>query len=137
IGKTFDTRNGNPLSPGSISGVSWYQGAVTGSIGVVAYGSPGATLGFILVSGVAPYAFNAASAAIPVATGAQFVGLALYGGVFGSVGMRSASTNGQGFHGHVRNFFGGGYVVLSGQNAMVRVSGSVIVPVELMEFELE
>ncbi|MCZ6506625.1 MAG: hypothetical protein O7A04_01060, partial [Acidobacteria bacterium] len=83
-----------------------------------------------------PSTFNSLPVSVPV-TGAFFGGLAAQAGLFASVGMRSASTNGQGFHGRQRSFGGVVSNTLPGQNIMFRVSGDIIVPVELLEFEVE
>ena len=56
---------------------------------------------------------------------------------FGSLGLRSATTNAQGFHGIQRNFVGNVSNTLPCRNVMFRVSGNVIIPVELLEFEVE
>lgn len=76
-------------------------------------------------------------------TRARFVGVdglrsATGGGFSGvPVGGRSASYAGQGFHGVRRTPGGVPSVTLSGINAMVRASGNIVIPVELLEFEIE
>ncbi len=140
-GNNFDTRNGQPLSPGTITNISWYQGGVGLNIAYLL----GAPIGgpFTFISPVLVYTSNTffnipANIAAP---SPRFVGVAgiTYNQVnyFGSVGLRSASTNNQGFHGTQRAFTTGFTGSLPGQNAMVRVSGTIIVPVELMEFDVE
>ena len=140
VGNIFDTRNGSPLSPGSITGVSWYAGSSvfsfeplwlaatpSGSAGVIGYGFTGTTL-----------AFNAVSISAAAVTPPFFVGIDVGGaGSFGSVGLRSASTNAQGFHGARRSPGPGAPSLLPSQNTMLRVSGDIIVPVELLEFETD
>ncbi len=147
FGNRFDTRNGSPLSfPGTLTRVSWYQ-ATLGTLGPLAIGDL-APLGGPLslqftATGIVPNAFNSISVAWPVG-GPFFVGMLarVYAGgppngPFGSVGLRSASTNAQGFHGIQRSFNGAVSNTLPGQNVMVRVSGDIIIPVELLEFEVE
>jgi hypothetical protein len=138
-GNIFDTRNGVPLSPGTITGVSWYQGGLGnyGTRGLVDFGPPNGTITTQLsLTPPAPSTFNAIGAAVP-ANGPKFVGLALGFDAFGSVGARSASTNGQGFHAVQRNWYGNTGTALPGENIMIRISGTIIVPVELMEFDVE
>ena len=142
FGNLFDTRNGAPLSPGTITGVSWYQGAIGSPYAVVVNGAPGATLTYFFVTGVSTSnTFFNVPAAI-AAPSPRIVGLGLYNSFygaeyFGSMGLRSASTNNMGFHGIQRSFFPGDTNTLPGQNAMFRVSGTIIVPVELMEFDID
>jgi hypothetical protein len=66
-----------------------------------------------------------------------FAGFAVGNGSFGNIGLRSATTNGQIFHGVQRGFSPASSVPLAGQNAMVRIAGNVVIPVELLEFEVE
>jgi hypothetical protein len=65
--------------------------------------------------------------------GGVFVSSA-FGSSADSVGGRQASTNGQGFH--ATGWLGGGGT-FPNTNAMVRVTGSVSVPVELQTFDVE
>ncbi len=136
-GNLFDTRNGAPLSPGTLTRVSWYTGSI-GGFAPVWFASPGASATYLgCCSATAPSAFNSAPISVS-APGPFFLGLDVGGtGSFGSLGLRSASTNGQGFHGRQRPSYAGASNTLPGQNAMVRASGSIIVPVELMEFDIE
>ncbi len=137
-GNLFDTRNGVPLSPGTITGVSWYQGAETGyGYGLVDFGPAGGTITTQLaLTSPVPLAFNAITAAVAF-PGTKWVGLALGFDAFGSVGARSASTNSQAFHARQRNWYGDTSNSMPGQNIMLRVSGTLIVPVELMEFDVD
>jgi len=136
FGNLFDTQNGNPLSPGTITAVSWYQGAAPGTFVFVDFANAtGSITTQLSATGIAANAFNAITASVS-APGPKFVGVAMYQASFGSVGARSASTNGQGFHGVQRGFYP--YTnTLTGQNVMVRVAGTIVVPVELMEFDVE
>jgi hypothetical protein len=147
FGNRFDTSNGNPLSfPGTVTGVSWYQGLLGyyGPIAIAIAGPPATSLSLTAVAtSVAPNAFNSVGVSWPFG-GAFIAGLVNpaspaggAGGYFGSLGLRSASTNAQGFHGIQRNWSGAVSNALPGQNAMVRVSGNVVIPVELLEFEVE
>lgn len=144
FGNRFDTRNGAPLSPGTITQFSWYAGnpgTLVPSTQIAVFapvtGSVSAT---VFVFGVAPLAFNSAPVTLSF-SGSKFGGILARsygaGGVFGSVGARSASTNSQGFHGLQKDFYGMTTSLLPGQNIMFRVSGSLIVPVELQEFDID
>ncbi len=151
LGNLFDTRNGVPLSPGSISGVSWYQGRAVylgegkGSNPVLIAGFPtgtGSPFIYGITLGATEYAFNAVTFP-PYPAPTPFV-VAIFaesiegGPPFrGSIGLASGTTNGQGFHGLQRSFFGSYSGSVPSRNAIVRVTGSVIVPVELMEFDLD
>jgi hypothetical protein len=148
FGNRFDTRNGSPLSfPGTVTQVSWYQGNL-GNVGpgwgVVLAATVGAGLNHTVVAtGLAPNAFNAVGVSWTFAD-AFFAGLLnrVYTGgdpqgPFGSLGLRTETINAQGFHGVKRDIPGVVSTTLPGQNAMVRVSGNVVIPVELMEFGVE
>ena len=145
IGNQFDTRNGNPLMPGTISAVTVFPVAVGEDAILTVFGPPMGTvapiLGIVYPSGMVDSTFNMVPFTLPV--GSSFL-VGMYVGTFGSgpdsVGMRSATTGGQGFHGMQINFVdltsGTGFQTLSGQNAMVRVTGTVV-PVELQAFDVE
>lgn len=146
IGNQFNTRNGNPLIPGPLSFVTAFPIAVGGDIIVTIWGAPVGTQAPVIVTASGGGAVNSTFNAVPVSpsVGSSFLA-GQYIGTFGSgpdqVGMRSGSINGQGFHAMQINFVGGtaggtGFQTLPGLNAMVRASG-VIVPVELMSFDIE
>lgn len=134
-GNLFDTQNGTPLSSGAITGVSWYAPA-NGTFAIWAADPSGsATILTIVYAGIGG-TFNSVGVAYS-ASGPLFVGIdAGYSGSFGSVGLRSATVNGQGFHGQRRSAAPPSSS-LAGQNVMLRVSGSIVVPVELQEFDVE
>ena len=136
------------VSPGSVYFLSFYMANATLGGGLaVMWGPPtgggGApaiasfTVGTIPATGTNGVSFT------PVFVGSDFMaGIYVNSGQpsRGQVGLRSASTNGQGFHGMQISFGGGAganYASLAGQNAMVRAAGTIIVPVELMEFDVE
>ncbi len=143
FGNRFDTRNGVPLSPGTVTGVSFYAGnpGTLYPTHIAVFGRLGATLSnYAFVTGVAPLTFNAFPVSLSF-NSTLFAGILARtygnGGVFGSVGARSASTNGQGFHGVQRAFYPATTSSLTGTNIMLRLSGTLIVPVELQEFDVE
>lgn len=148
VGNRFSSRNGNPLSPGSFYFASAYMANATLGGGLfVLWGPPtgggGApAIASFTIGTIAP------TGTFGVTVTPIFVGSDFLAGVYvnsgqpsrGQVGLRSASTNGQGFHGMQISFGGGAganYASLGGQNAMVRAAGTFIVPVELMEFDVE
>ena len=147
VGNRFSSRNGNPLSPGSISFISVYVDLNVGGGGLFAFWGPPAGTGASYIAGAAlsglvNNTFNGFAVG-PVPVGSDFMG-ALYLNTGqpsrGQIGMRSATTNGQGFHAMQISFNGGAganYASIADSNAMARVTGSVIVPVELMEFDVE
>lgn len=145
VGNVFNTRNGNPLFPGPLSFVTVFPIAVGGDVIVTVWGPPAGPnaplLTYVTGSGAVNSTFNAVP--LTVSVGSSFLA-GQYIGTFGSgpdsVGIRSSSINGQGFHAMQINFVGGttgtGFQTITGQNAMVRASG-VVVPVELMHFDIE
>ncbi len=149
LGNFFDTQSGQPLSMGTVSAISWYQGPATGKgyVNLVIVPSTGATQMMVTVMGVTTFATNTVTLATPVTvTPPFFVGVnaVVPGGEgptsFTQVGFNSATTNGQGFHGSQRPFTVGaqfGRVPIPGQNISVRVSGNVAIPVELLEFDID
>jgi len=144
FGNLFNTRNGSPLSPGTVTFLSWYQGVVgTANLGLPVFGpATGGPTAYVFVGSPAPYAFNGVGVNWP-APGPFFAGMAEVTQQaccinIGNGGARSASYNGQGFHAQQRGFSGyASTVVLTGQNVMARATGSVIIPVELLEFEVD
>jgi hypothetical protein len=148
IGNRFSSRNGNPLSPGSAYFLSFYlaNASLGGGLAVL-WGPPtgggGAPAIASFTIGVIPPTGTAGVSFTPIFVGSDFLaGIYLNSGQpsRGQMGLRSASTNGQGFHGMQLSFGGGAganYASLAGQNAMMRAAGTFIVPVELMEFDIE
>jgi len=136
-GNRFDTRNGQPLSAGTITGISWYQGADPANFAGVVVGPIGGVPVFAVSYDPLPNTFNAISPVIPIPP-SFFAGLALSPvASFGSIGARSATYAGGGFHGLQQSFSGGTTNQLTNLNVMVRVTGSMVIPVELTEFEVE
>lgn len=143
LGNLFDTQNGTPLTGGSLSGVIFYAGQV---------GAKGPSSVFMRVEGPSssfssflaanPYAFNTLAFS-PVNIGAPFVvdffapgGQQPPLGTGARIGFNSASYNGQGFHA-VQRTFTGASTAIPNQNMVIRAVGSVAIPVELLEFEVE
>ncbi len=139
-GNRFDTAFGGPLDTGNVTALAFYIGGADATFPFVGvFGSGGATPLFsAAISGIVPFTFNT----VPV-TGVATVAPGFLAGVFvssafgssaDSVGARTASTNGQGFHAEA---FNGATGTFQSLNAMVRVTGSVFIPVELVGFEVE
>ncbi len=142
IGNRFDSRSGAPLSPGTVTAIAAYWGGQDATFPVLAILNTANTgiYGVAYAGSQVPYQFNTFALAAPVPS--VFMGIVLassnYVSSADAVGMRSASTNGQGFHAvTAANAFGSPFNNVAGQNAMVRVSGTVVVPVELMEFDVD
>ena len=158
LGNLFDTASGQPLASGALTRISWYQGSahLEGTVlaGFVGLWSTGTGYGQPFSGGqVSPldsFGFNAISAPGGIAVPSRFI-VGVYVPTYtyyihapvqgthpwGSIGLRSASTQGQGFHGRQLNWQRIYSASLPGQNAMVRVAGDVVVPVELMEFDID
>ncbi len=138
-GNRFDTAFGLPLDTGSVNALAFYIGGADATFPFVGVFGPGSTTLFApAISGIVPFTFNTVTV-----TGVGGVAPGFLAGVFvsssfgssaDSVGGRTASTNGQGFH---ATGFVGGTGTFAGTNAMVRVTGSVWVPVELQTFDIE
>jgi len=156
IGNYFDTRSGAPLSSGTISRLTWYQGDVgsgpglglgTVAVGFFLPGVPSALSGGV-VSGVSAYAMNMISLTVSMPAAPFTVAFSFPSNTsqkpplgppnpFGSIGMRSATTNSQGFHARQRAWGSASPTPILSQNAILRISGNVVIPVELLEFEVE
>lgn len=150
IGNLFDTQSGAPLSPGTLYAISWYHGPATGkgyaSFMIVPSTAASPILGSL--QNVQTYATNVASFSPISVVPPFFVGIAAGApkagargqSSFTQIGYATLSTNSQGFHGSQRTFSGGGpgaRAPITSQNLLVRATGSVAIPVELLEFEVE
>ncbi len=152
FGNVFDTSRGDPLHSGTITQIAWYQGTAEGQIKVV-FGPTGTSFytGTVGAS-PAPFQLNFVDVSAKV-TGPMWVGVSAH---LGQVGARAATRDGQGFHGAVRGRcypasacppvgyqlrrqigFYPYSVRFDSLNVMVYIGGSVVIPVELLEFEAE
>jgi hypothetical protein len=147
VANRFNSALGGPLRPGNLTGVTFFPGIVQGSAIVTVLGPPvggnATILGVTYLVGIVGNTFNTVNLAPPVAVPADFMA-GQYVGAFGGTdqaGLRNASVNGQGFHAHQMNFVGTntatGVVPLPGQNVMFRATGNLLVPVELMDFQVQ
>ncbi len=161
IGNLFNTRNGAPLEGGTITRLSWYQGNGCPSVDCnVERTGPGNGMTYFAQVVVFPeqgtfnnvagyfvtvneFAFNSVGVSVQVPT-TFFVGNLVPTGspgegtvAWGSVGAATGTYNGQGFHGHQRSFLGSNSSPVQGLNVVMRATGNIVIPVELLEFELE
>lgn len=145
IANRFNSALGGPLRPGNLTGVTFFPGIVNATAIVSVMGPPAGgqatIIGITYLLGIVGNTFNTVNVG-PFAVGADFMAGQYVGGFAGTdqVGLRSASVNGQGFHAHQMNFVGTntmtGVVPLPGQNVMFRATGNLLVPVELMDFQV-
>jgi hypothetical protein len=146
IANRFSSALGGPIRPGNLTGVTFFPGIVSATAIVSVMGPPvggnATIIGITYLLGIVGNTFNTVAVG-PFAVGADFMAGQYVGGFAGTdqVGLRSASVNGQGFHGHQMNFVGTntatGVVPLPGQNVMFRATGNILVPVELMDFQVQ
>ncbi len=143
VGNRFDTRNGNPLSSGVVTQIAAYWGpAPTATYPVWGIKNVANTqiLHLTYVPGQVPLQFNTlnVSWAVPsVFLGGLRIGNGGFPSSAYSVGVRYSSYNSQGFHGLVFAQSTSATSQIASGNAMFRVSGDLVIPVELVEFELE
>lgn len=142
VGNVFDSGLAGPLETGSVSQLAAYFGGSDATfpyLGVIEL-SPFNVVSLPGVSGLVPFTFN--TIPLPAATSVSnpFLGGVLVSAAFtssaDSVGMQSSEFMGNGFHAASLPY-GGPAIPLGNFNAMVRVSGSIWVPVELMSVDVE
>lgn len=146
IANRFNSAQGGPLRPGNLTGVTFFPGIVSATAILSVMGPPvggnATIIGITYLLGIVGNTFNTVNVG-PFAVGADFMAGQYVGGFAGTdqVGLRSASVNGQGFHAHQMNFVGTntatGVTPLPGQNVMFRATGNILVPVELMDFQVQ
>lgn len=132
-GNLFDTAQGNPLIGGTVYAVSFYVGQTAFTSGAFTFfPNPPVASTYFIVTGINGGAFNAFSHT-PVNVGTTFLA-----GVSRYLGFVTDSTQGQGFHGGQINWATNQtFNTYPGENAMMRVTGDIVVPVELMHFDVE
>jgi hypothetical protein len=147
VGNRFDSAAGGPLlMTGQVSMVTFFPVQAGGTGFVTLFGPPNgggsaSNLGSIQVSGPIANTFNIVNVG-NIAVGPDFLAGAwqLLPGTLVN-GMDNMSVGGQGFHafGCNTNFPGActGFVTVPGQNALVRSTGNILVPVELMNFQVQ
>lgn len=141
-GNQFNSAMGSSVNAsGSVTGVQFYMAAVTGNAFVSVYGpvagATAAQLTSVSVPAAAGWNTHTFTAALNY-TGSSFLaGVWYFGG--DSVAVGTGTTGGQGLHGmHINDgAVGTGFTAPGTFNALVRASGNVLVPVELMSFSVE
>ncbi len=139
LGNLFDTRSGSPLGPGTITQIQWYNGQTNPTDNyLVIFPQSGPDYGGF-VGSVDSFAFNTYNLIHGPVTAPVFVGFyaADQPATPVSLGYANGSYNGQGFHASQRTFFDSAGETIPGMNIVLRISGSLIIPVELLEFEVE
>ena len=146
-GNLFNSENGNPLMSGSVTLAYWVVGHATMTTGpTMVYVSF-----FTAPNPTAMTAFNVAAVprTCPVFTWTGFyltapvavTPLGVIGGIYtGFSAMQaldSGTTRGQGFHGVFATWLTGYWTYLPGQNALFRIGGDLLIPIELMDFSIE
>ncbi len=142
-GNRFDTAGGSPLlASGSVTQVQFYMSVVSGTAAFVSFlgGIGGGTPVTVYESATHPAitgTWNTDNVGPINYTGASFLAGIWYGG--GDAGALGGGTNaGQGIHGmFINDIAGTGYVALDSTNALLRVTGDVLLPVELMSMSIE
>ncbi len=145
VGNLFDTQFGQPLASGTIYRISAVIGSDGGYDGSFAVAGPvaGTTAPFLAAPRFpADTAYTAVASFSPLDVPSVFV-VGFLVNLAQGLGLATRTTQGQGFHAH--SWYGGygnqratGIRPIAGQNATIRVTGSVaVVPVELLEFDLD
>lgn len=143
VGNHFNSALGGPLlMTGNVASLSIFPAGTGGYVTV--FGPPNtmgtaANLGSFQFLGAAPAAFNVvALPGIPV--GPDFLAGLWQNGSQVAVGMDNMTANGQGFHAFNLNTnfpgAGTGFTPIPSRNALVRAIGNILVPVELMNFQI-
>jgi hypothetical protein len=144
-GNRFNSDMGGPLlMTGQLTMIAFFPSTTAGF--VTAFGPPdgagnAVVLSSIAVSGAVPSAFNTVSG-LNIAVGPDFLAGAWEVHPTLQQGMDNMSVGGQGFHAFdVFTMFSVGvatqFAPIPGQNALVRASGNILVPVELMNFQVK
>jgi hypothetical protein len=149
VGNRFNTALGGPLlATGMVSMLTVFPANNgTQSISIATAPNAGGTamvLDFLAANMMANQ-FNAVTIAPAVAVTSDFVGFFL--GLFGAtqpaglIGMSDMQNLGQGYHAVEGFYFGSALATMvtpvANRNAMLRVTGDILVPVELMDFKIQ
>jgi len=147
VGNRFNSASGSPLlATGALTQITLYPYVTDSNILVTILTSLNGTTAFPIVGLSAGSIMNGYFVALlgfSITVGSDFLMAQYVGSYLGpdSIGVRSASVNGQGFHGMQINFVNSvlatGFTTLPGQNPMIRATGNILVPVELMSFTAE
>ena len=144
-GNRFDTASGNPVAdPGTVTRMTFFidSGSGTDNVFVSLFDQQSGTTANVLTSSSVPLnngpgTFNTHTFGSVVFNGGLLAGVWSFGSG-DQVGLGSGTVNGQGHHGmRINDIVGTGYTELAGLNALVRVTGPNLIPVELMKFEIK
>lgn len=149
VGNRFNTALGGPLlAAGQVTMLTVFP--ANGGTQSVSIGSAPSTMNTVMVfdylfANLMAGQFNAITVTPAVNVTADFVGLFL--GAFAStqpaglLGMSDMATMGQGYHA-IEGFYASGMVgtmfqTVPNRNAMLRATGDILTPVELMDFKIQ
>ncbi len=134
VGNRFNTHLGNPLLDGTAYGISFYAGDTSFStVFFTFFPDPPVFSSYFQAFGIVGGAFNAFTFAPINPPGTTWLA-----GISRYVGLVNDTTQGQGFHGGQINWITNNtFDPYPNQNAMVRVTGDLVIPVELMHFDVE
>jgi hypothetical protein len=146
-GNRFDSALGGPLKTGMVTMFTVFPG-LTANQSFTFWGPPNSlnsamTIAPFMMANIVGSQFNAVTLAAPVDTGPSFL-VTLFGQLIappGSnlLGMDDMTINGQGFHAIIGTTMLPNLTMVApipNRNALLRVSGSILTPVELMDFEV-
>lgn len=147
-GNQFNSANGNPvMSSGSVTQVDFYMVSVAMSNAFVTImDQVNGTTANLLIStqatGVNSGTFNNFVFSTPI----NYAGNTFLAGVWlnaappgaDALGLGNGSTGGQGFHGvNINDIAATGFTTVPSVNYLIRPTGNIITPVELINFEIE
>jgi hypothetical protein len=149
VGNRFNSALGGPLlAAGTVTMLTVFP--ANGGTQSVSIGSAPSTMGTVMVfdyltANLMAGQFNAITVAPAVNVTADFVGLFL--GAFGTtqaaglLGMSDMATMGQGYHAlegfYLSGMIGTMFQTVPNRNAMLRATGNILTPVELMDFKIQ
>jgi hypothetical protein len=149
VGNRFNSALGGPLlAAGTVTMLTVFP--ANNGTQSVSIGSAPSTMNTVMVfdyitANMMAAQFNVVTVAPAVSVTADFVGLFL--GTFGStqaaglLGMSDMATMGQGYHAlegfYLSGMVGTMFQTVPNRNAMLRASGNILTPVELMDFKIQ
>ena len=146
-GNRFDSALGGPLKTGMVTMFTVFPGR-TANQSFSFWGPPNSlnsamSLTPFLMANLVANQFNTVTVAAPITTGPTFL-VTFFGQLIappGSdlLGMDDMTVNGQGFHAIIGTTMLPNLTMIApipNRNALMRVSGSILTPVELMDFEV-
>jgi hypothetical protein len=148
VGNRFNSNQGGPLLMTGMVSMATLFPQNGGLQSVSLFGPPNGTTAMILMFfavNLVGGQFNTVALTPAQAVGPDFLGvfIGFYGGTPpGLLGMDDMTAAGQvGFHALAGTYSGGGTMsniaVVPNRNAMIRATGDILVPVELMDFKLQ